>query len=139
MRTRPIAEGLFTQGPQPRLFGGRHRQTGRIVFPCPEGSEAALYDPVALGREGTLWSWTMQRFRPKSPPYAGPDAFEPFLVGYVALPGETIVIARLTAMAVDTIAIGMKLALTTIPFATDPDGTVVMTYAFQPAAEAAEP
>jgi uncharacterized OB-fold protein len=103
-----------------------------MVFPCPEGSEAALYDPVELGREGTLWSWTIQRFRPKSPPYAGPEAFEPFALGYVALPGETIVEARLTGVAFDAIRVGMGLSLTMVPFAEDADGTVVLTYAFAP-------
>ena len=49
-----------------------------------------------LARRGTLWSWTIQRFRPKSPPYTGPEEFEPYGVGYVELPGEVRVEARLT-------------------------------------------
>ena len=50
-----------------------------------------------LARRGTLWTWTVQRFRPKSPPYAGrPEEFEPYGVGYVELPGEVRVEARLT-------------------------------------------
>ena len=133
MNTRPIAAGLFDEGSSPRLRGGRHRQTGRIVFPCPQGDERALYDDVRLASTGTLWSWTIQRFRPKSPPYAGPEAFEPFALGYVALAGQTIVQARLTGMAFDAILIGMALQLTTLPFATDSDGTTVLTYAFEPA------
>jgi uncharacterized OB-fold protein len=137
MRTRPIAEGLFTEGQAPQLFGGRHRQTGRIVFPCPAGSEGAQYETIKLGRSGTLWSWTIQRFPPKSPPYAGPKVFEPFAMGYVELPGETIVVARLTGVAFDALQVGQALTMTTLPFATDPDGTIVLTYAFAPAEEAA--
>lgn len=101
---RTIAEGLFTDETPPRLIGGRDRETGRIVFPCPD-SEA--YEPFALSREGRLWSYTVQRFRPKSPPYAGPEAFAPWVVAYVELPGEVIVEARLDSVAFEDVAVGM--------------------------------
>jgi uncharacterized protein len=125
---KPIAEGLFTSEQEPRLIGGRNRATGRIVFPCPDGDD---YEPHPLGRKGTLWSYTIQRYRPKSPPYAGPEAFEPWAVGYVELPGETIVEARLANVAFEQIHIGMPLELALVPLdpaAADP----VMTHAFQP-------
>lgn len=125
---RAIAEGLFTEEAAPRLVGGRERASGRIVFPCPEGSD---YEPYPLAREGTLWSYTIQRYRPKSPPYAGPEAFAPWPVAYVELPGETIVEARLTSVDFADIRIGMPLELTFIPLdpaADDP----VMIHAFQP-------
>ena len=77
----PVAEGLWTDEPQPRLIGGRHAQTGEIVFPMPGGDAAQHFAPVPLSRTGTLWSWTSQDFRPKSPPYAGPEQFVPFLIG----------------------------------------------------------
>ena len=68
-----------------------------------------------------IWSHTVQRFRPKSPPYAGPQAFEPFIVAYVELPGETIVCARLTGIAPEAVSIGM--AVEFAPAALDtPDG-----------------
>lgn len=125
---RPIAEGLYTREPQPRLIGGRECSTGRIVFPCPSSSG---YEPVALQREGTLWSYTVQRYRPKSPPYAGPEAFRPWAVGYVELPGEVIVESRITNVDFADIAIGMALELTLI--ALDPDDAdSVMIPAFQP-------
>lgn len=129
---RMIAEGLLTDEIPPRLVGGRNRETGRIVFPCPESGE---YEPYPLQRQGTLWSYTIQRYRPKSPPYAGPDAFHPWPVGYVELAGETIVEARLTDIAFDDIAIGMPLELTVVPLdsdAVDP----VMVHAFKPAGAA---
>lgn len=130
---RAIAEGLFTQESQPRLIGGRSRATGRIVFPCPPGDD---FDPHPLGRAGTLWSYTIQRYRPKSPPYAGPDAFAPWALGYVELPGETIVEGRLANVAFEDIRIGMALKLTFVPLdpaAVDP----VMIHAFQPVGAAA--
>ena len=128
-----IAEGLVTDDTPPHLIGGRERTSGRIVFPCPHG---ALYEPVALSRTGTLWSYTIQRYRPKTPPYAGPEAFRPWPVGYVELPGEVIVEARLTDVAFEDIHIGMPLELTMIPL--DPDAAdPVMIPAFRPAGAAA--
>jgi uncharacterized OB-fold protein len=130
---RAIAEGLFTDETPPRLIGGRNRETGRVVFPCPEGKE---YEPFPLRREGTLWSYTVQRYRPKSPPYAGPEAFEPWAVAYVELAGETIVEGRLTNVALDDIRIGMLLELTQIPL--DPEAAEsVLIHAFQPLGDAA--
>lgn len=125
---RVIAEGLLTEENPPRLIGGRERDTGRVVFPCPPGDR---YEPVALSRTGTLWSYTVQRYRPKSPPYKGPEAFRPWPVAYVELPGEVIVEARLANVAFDDIRIGMPLELTLIPL--DPDAAEpVMIHAFQP-------
>jgi uncharacterized protein len=125
---RAIAEGLFTDEQPPRLIGGRNRQTGRIVFPCPPGTD---FEPYPLARRGRLWSYTVQRYRPKSPPYAGPEAFEPWAVAYVELPGETIVEARLANVSLDAIAIGMELELTLLPL--DPAAAEpVLTHAFQP-------
>lgn len=115
---RPITEGLFTDESPPRLIGGRSRATGRIVFPCPPGAE---FESYPLKREGTLWSYTIQRYRPKSPPYAGPETFKPWPVAYVALEGETIVEARLTDVEFDAISIGMALEMTPIPL--DPDAS----------------
>jgi len=137
MGTRLISDDIIQLGPPPRLIGGRHRQSGRVVFPYPSGSEGTLYEPFALAAHGTLWSWTIQRFRPKSPPYAGPDAFQPYAVGYVALAGEVIVEARLEGIAFEALRVDLPMTLTLVPFNTDPDGTTVLTYAFRPAEEAA--
>jgi uncharacterized OB-fold protein len=87
----------------------------------------------SLVRPARIMSYTVQRYRPKSPPYAGPEAFTPWPVGYVELAGETIVEARLTGVAFGDIKIGMALELTQIPL--DP-GTAdsPLIHAFQPAA-----
>jgi uncharacterized OB-fold protein len=38
------------------------------------------------GARGVLWTYTVQRFAPKSPPYVAPEAgFTPFVVGYVEI------------------------------------------------------
>ena len=82
------------------------------MFPCPAEAD---FEAVPLRRDGILWSYTVQRFRPKTPPYAGPGVFQPWIVAYVELPGETIVEARLTGVEPDAVSIGMPLILTQVP------------------------
>ena len=133
MGATAIADGLFTQGPEAALIGGRHRDSGKIVFPRPTGAEATLYEPVTLAREGTLWSFTVQRFRPKSPPYAGAEddrSFRPFALGYVELPGQVIVESRIATEDFAALRVGMPMRLTLVPFA-KADGEA-LTYAFAP-------
>ena len=123
-----IDKSLGTNEAPPRLVGGRDRATGRIVFPCPDDPRFEAYP---LKREGTLWSYTVQRFRPKSPPYEGPGAFKPWALGYVELADEVIVEARLDGVAFDHIEIGMPLALAWVPL--DPDAAEpVLIPAFRP-------
>ena len=124
-----MSPSLFTVDEPVRLLGGRHRASGRITFPCPDD---AAYEPVPLGRKGQLWSYTIQRFRPKSPPYAGPEAFEPWAVAYVELPGEVIVEAWLTGVAFEDIRIGMALELAPRPLG---GGSDLLVPAFAPAQE----
>jgi uncharacterized OB-fold protein len=131
VNVRFVAPELLAPGPALALRGGRDRASGRVVFPCP--ADATRYEPVALPARGTVWSWTVQRFAPKSPPYAGDERFEPFAVGYVELPGHVIVESRLTGAPLDGWRVGQAVELTTARLRTDPDGTTVETYAFRPA------
>ena len=110
----PIADGLWTDEADPRLIGGRRKSDGEIIFPMPGGDAACDYDAIPLSRTGTLWSWTIQSFRPKSPPYKGLEDFTPFALGYVELPGEVIVETRLTRAT--NLRIGMAMALEIIPY-----------------------
>jgi uncharacterized OB-fold protein len=131
----PIAPQLFEIAPDgPHLIGGRRKSDGRTVFPMPPGGEAYQYEPVRLEREGKLWSYTVQRFRPKSPPYAGADDeanFKPFALGYIELPGQVIVESRIEVDNFARLKIGMPMRLAIVPFARA-DGTTVSSYAFRP-------
>jgi uncharacterized OB-fold protein len=133
---RPIADGLFemVEG-APRLIGGVRRSDGKVVFPMPYGPEGDNYDPLRLSPEGTLWSFTVQRFRPKSPPYAGDDdekSFRPYALGYIELPGQVIVESRIDTEDFAALRVGMPMRLTLTPFRKI--GGEVLSYAFQPAA-----
>ncbi|MEU4451050.1 OB-fold domain-containing protein [Nocardioides sp. NPDC023903] len=74
----------------PALEGSRCADCGNVAFPVARGCQrcgAVAMEPVNLGRRGTVWGFTIQRFAPKSPPYVPPaDGFRPFAVGYVELP-----------------------------------------------------
>ena len=137
MSERPIAQDLFeVVGGAPRLIGGRRKSDGLIVFPLPAGAERALYDSVPLSPRGRLWAFTVQRFRPKSPPYAGADderSFQPYAVGYVELEGEVIVESRLETDDFANLRVGLPMTLALAPFQLA-GGETVDSYVFRPAA-----
>ena len=132
-----VADGLIGgSADAPELIGSRCSRCGVVAFPqqasCPACTSQAV-EASRLGRRGTLWTWTIQCFEPKSPPYAGAaEPFEPYGVGYVELPGEVRVEARLTEADPARLRIGMPMELTLIQ-APGRDG--VMTYAFRPVEE----
>lgn len=132
----PVADGLFVErGDVARLIAGRRKGDGGMRFPMPRGPEADLYEAVELAPEGRLWSYTVQRFRPKTPPYIGDDddqTFKPFAVGYVEFPGEVIVEGRLAVDDVSKLEIGLPMRVAVEPFATSTRGAVT-TYVFRPA------
>lgn len=137
----PVADGVFTwPSDDPRLIGSRCTSDGVVTFPaqascprCQSPMEEALLEPT-----GTLWTWTVQGFLPKSPPYAGPESpesFSPYGVGYVELGGQVRVESRLEGDPA-ALEIGMPMELVIVPFRKDAHGNEVMTYAFRPVAAA---
>jgi uncharacterized OB-fold protein len=138
---RPIADGLFTwPSDEPRLVGSRCNGCGNVSFPaqasCPRctGTDVSQH---LLARDGVLWTWTVQGFRPKSPPYAGPADFEPYPVGYVELPGEVKVESRLVGVDAGDLEIGMPMELVIVPFALEAGDRVLM-FAFRPRRQAGD-
>lgn len=120
------------------LVGGRCDACGEIEFPHKQSCRdcgAADITTVPLAASGVLWSWTVQRFPPPSPPYfGGADDFAPFGVGYVELPGEVIVEARLTESDPERLRIGMPMTLVSVEVVTE-TGETRQTFAFAPVAE----
>lgn len=146
----PVAEGLFTwpdraaeggssplgqaDPDRPSLIGSTCTACGTTTFPaqgsCPRCTGTALRTGP-LARTGRLWSWTIQGFEPK-PPYAADGPFTPYGVGYVELPGEVRVEARLTESDPARLRIGMPMELTLIPV---PGAGEKLTFAFRPVEE----
>ena len=137
---RPVAEGLFTwPDDEPRLIGSRCDECGVVTFPeqdsCPRCTSTNVSRHL-LSRTGTLWTWTVQGFRPKSPPYEGPVEFEPYPVGYVELPGEVKVESILVDVAPEQLQIGMEMELAIVPFRSTVTDEPLVTFAFRPAGRA---
>ena len=134
MSAQPIADNLFTDDNMTALVGARNKETGQIFFPLPL-TESDHIEPVALASRGTVWTYTVQRFPPKTP-YAGPadpENFKPYIVAYVSLPGQTMVESRLTGLDPEDVEIGMEVELTAIPL--DPDAPAKeqrMIHAYKP-------
>lgn len=136
----PIDPGLFTfPSDAPCLLGSRCSNCDVVTFPrqagCPSCSQEAMED-VDLDRFGKVWTWTTQAFRPKTPPYLGPETdqtFVPYIVGYVELAGQVKVEARLVDVTVEDVQIGMDVELAIVPFCIDGD-TEMLTFAFRPRA-----
>ncbi|MFJ9179260.1 Zn-ribbon domain-containing OB-fold protein [Streptomyces sp. NPDC102360] len=103
------------RSPAAGLQGARCSGCSVAVYPveesCPRCGGPA--EPVALRGEGTLWTWTVQRYAPKSPPYREPPGgFRPFALGYVELAEGVRVAAVLDVDDLDAVRIGMPLTLT---------------------------
>lgn len=121
-----------------RLRGGHCAACGEHHFPvgqsCPRcGSREISVAPLA--ERGVLWSWTVQRFPPPSPPYVRRGAdFTPFGLGYVELPGQVIVESLLTECDPARLRIGLPMRLVPYEVLTE-SGDTALTFAFAPADE----
>ena len=110
---------------------------GATTFPRPDGCPrctAGDLEDVLLPRRGELWSWTVQRFQPKSP-YLPVGEFEPYGVGYVSFADLCVVEGRLTTADPNELSIGMAMELTVHAIGHDAGGDELLSYAFAPVEE----
>ena len=134
----PVAEGLFVgAGIDAHLIGSRCDGCGAHYFPrslsCrnPACTDKQVHD-TRLGRRGTLYSYTLQSFRP--PPLFRMDDWSPYLLGLVELPEGLRVMGMLCGCSREDLRIGMEMELVLEPLHRDDAGRDVMTYKFRPAA-----
>ena len=127
-----VAPDLFTwPSDRPALIGARCTACACVTFPqqpsCPRCAHTEMVREL-LPRRGPLWTWTVQAFPPKSPPYSATAAaaFTPYGVGYVQL-GDVRVEGRLTEHRPEHLRIGDTMQVVAVAF-----GDAV-TYAFAPA------
>ena len=122
------------------LLGSRCRGCDEHYFPFQAGCTrcgGVDLEEVVLGDRGTLWTWTVQGFLPKTPYNSGEtDAtFRPYGVGYVEMPCGVKVESRLTENDPAKLRIGMPMRLVLEAYRTAEDGSKVHTFAFAPASE----
>ena len=133
-----FADDVFTwPSSEPQLIGGRCASCSSVTFPVPVSCArcgSVEVEQHLLPRRGTLWTFTTQEFLPKEPYASGETAetFTPYGVGLVQLGDEVRVEGRLAESDPSKLTIGMEVQLVIVPFRTDPDGTEVLTYAFEP-------
>lgn len=134
----PVADNLFQgEGAGTRLIGSRCRGCGTHYFPkslgCrnPQCRDKAI-DDALLGPSGTLYSYTVQVYRP--PALFRMEPFAPYAIGMVELEQGLRVMGMLTGCGTGEIRIGMALALTVETLYRDEQGREVATYKFRPAA-----
>lgn len=143
MMTRvPVSERILRwPSDEPVLLASRCLDCGDHVFPVQNGCPRCTSDAsevVELGSRGRLWTWTVQGFPPKAPPFLGdasPEGFRPFGVGYVELPGQLKIETRLTVADPAQLQIGMEMELVWDVLGADGEGNEIVTYAFAPVAQ----
>ena len=140
IHSAPVVPGLFEgQGDGTRLLASRCRGCGSVYFPrslsCrhPRCTDKAPQD-ILLGPQGTLYSFTVQAYRP--PALFVLDDWAPYALGLVELPEGLRVMAMLTGRAPQDWRIGEPVALTTGVLHRDSEGRDVLTYQFRPVAAA---
>jgi uncharacterized OB-fold protein len=130
----PIAPKLFEfSADGVRLMGSRCVKCGEVRFPvsdfCPQCCTETT-ETIPLSQRGTLYSFTVQRFRPP-PPYRGPDEFKPYGVGMIELPEGLRVTAVLADEKPDCLQVGMEMELIVTKFFEDDMGRDVVSYKFR--------
>jgi uncharacterized OB-fold protein len=133
---RLVADGLLVDvDGAVHLLASRCADCAAVTFPaqpsCPRCA-GDLVEPHVLARRGTLWTYTIQGFPPKTPYLAVEASFRPFGVGYVDLDGEVLVESRLVADDLASLRIGMAMELVLEPFHRDQSGEDIVTFAFAP-------
>ena len=131
-----VVDGLFdVQGGAPALLGAKCTRCGTHYFPrrarCSNPAcDGAVAEPVRLGRHGTLYSWSVQAYRP--PPLFGMEPWTPYAIGLVDLPEGVRVLAMLTGAAPGEHRIGSAMELRLERLRVDADGRDVLTWTFAP-------
>ena len=121
------------------LLGSRCPGCASVHFPpqrsCAQCCGTRL-ELCEIGARGTLWSWTIQGFLPKSP-YNGGETettFRPYGVGYIEMPAGLKVESRLMTADPARLKIGMPMELTLESYGTGERGQKRVTFAFAPVA-----
>lgn len=137
----PVVDGLFdVQGGAPALVGAKCARCGTHYFPrrarCSNPLCAgAAAEPVRLSPHGTLYSYSVQAYRP--PPLFGMEPWAPYAIGLVDLPEGVRVMAMLTGATPDSHRIGSLMELRLEPLRVDAEGREVLTWKFAPVETAA--
>lgn len=139
MTATMVVDGLVAAGPDgPQLIGAHCAGCATTYFPerqhCANPScDADRMAPRLLPAQGTLYSYTFQRYMP--PPPFRMDDWAPYLLGLVDLGEGVQVMGMLAGLDTDTVQIGMPLRLVTETLFTDAQTGPMATYKFAPVSD----
>lgn len=134
-----VADGLFEKTADgPRLIGSRCTACASVYFPTAVSCRnpdclPKTVEPCHLPHLGTLFSFTIQRYRP--PALFRMDDWSPYALGLVDLGHGLQVMGMLTGVDPEALEIGMALSLVTETLFVDEQGAAVETYKFAPVAQ----
>lgn len=140
----PAVEGLFVDGDEPHLIGGRIPGRESYFFPKHlAGADPAVgpveLEEVALSRTGTIWSFSNSEYPPPAPFVVTTDPYEPITIAAVELAHEQMVVLGQVAdgWSVHDLAVGMEVELVVEPLYED-DDHVYTVWKWRPTAAAGE-
>ena len=116
-----------------QLLGSRCLKCGEVFLgkrSVCENCSAQQMESLALGRQGTLWSYTVVRHEPPAG-FRGAGPFEPYGLGLVELPEGIRILSPLDG-EVDLLRIGLQMELEVYPLYTNDQRQEVMAFKFKP-------
>ncbi|MEZ5689196.1 MAG: OB-fold domain-containing protein [Caenibius sp.] len=131
-----VVDGLVEEGADgTHLLGSRCNGCNTLYFPqmasCPNPAcQTKVLRPETLPREGTLYSYTIQRYQP--PALFRMRNWKPYVLGLVDMGEGVRVMGMLAGVEEDELEIGMSLQVVTEPLFDDPERGAVATYKFAP-------
>jgi uncharacterized OB-fold protein len=135
---RSIDPNLFTwPDSRPALNYSYCQDCDGKQFPAALSCEACGSENVATDRlpaAGTLWTWTVQNFMPKTPYKSSetPETFKPYGVAYMEFESGLKIEGRVLSDDPKSLRIGQAMEVAFYPHRIDEDGATVMNYAFKP-------
>lgn len=132
----PVAEELFSlTADGPALIGTRCTGCGTHYFPkslsCRNPRcDAKAVEEVGLGRQGRLYSYTVQAYQP--PALFRMADWAPYAIGLVEVPEGLRVMGILTGCELADLRIDMPLELVVETLYRDGQGHNIVTYKFSP-------
>jgi hypothetical protein len=133
-----VVEGAFAETANgPHLLGSRCAGCGACFFPrspvCRNpGCVDKRIEDVELSTRGTLWTYTVQYYKPP-PPARFDEPFVPYGVGLVDLPEGIRIMGMISSDDPESLKIGQEMELVIETLHHDDDGSEVLTWKWRPA------
>ncbi len=136
----PFKEGMMvlprSPGDRGNLLGSRCKSCGEQFFirrDLCESCQGRELEDILLGNRGKLYAFSVMYY-PAPPPYKPPDPFVPYGLGWIEMPGGTVLYSLLTENDPKKLNVGMDMELVFDKFGEDKEGNDIMICKFKPTA-----